>query len=129
MPDPISDLRAHVDAAHAAADRLVREANERAAAAEAASRAQTRDVPPRGWETPRTEAESGGVTPDLAAIMALIESVRGVVPDDISTQLAEALRELLLALRALIDWYIGRLESIGSPSAPADRHVEDVPIL
>jgi hypothetical protein len=128
MPDPISDLRSHVDAAHAAADRLVREANERAAAAEAASRAQTRDVPPRGWETPRADAENAGITPDLAAIMAVIEGVRGVVPDELSTQLAEAVRELLIALRALIDWYIDRLEGLSSPRPAADQHVEDIPI-
>ena len=130
MPDPISDLRSHVDAAHAAADRLVREANARAAAAEAASREQTRDVPPNGWETNRAEAENSGVSPDLAAIIAMVESVRGVVPDEISTQLAHALRELLLALRALIDWYVERLESVSSgPKPPADKPVEDVPIL
>lgn len=127
MPDdPISDLRAHVDAAHAAADRLVQEANARAAAAEAKLREQAKDVPPHGWETPRTEAENAGVTPDLAAIMALLEGVRGVVPDDLSAQLAQALRDLLLALRALIDWYVERLES---PPAPAEKSVEDVPIL
>ena len=129
MPDPISDLRAHVDAATAAADRLVREANERAAAAEAASREQTRDVPPHGWETRRTDAEDSGVTPDLAAIMALLESVRGVVPDDLSAQLANALRELLLALRALIDWYVQRLEAMPGTQPAAEKPVEDVPIL
>ena len=129
MPDPVSDLRSHVDAAHAAAEKLVREANERAAAAEAASREQTRDVPPNGWETPRTDSENSGVTPDLAAIIALVESVRDVVPDELSTQLADALRELLLALRALIDWYIERLESLAAPRPAAEKHVEDVPIL
>ncbi len=130
MPDPISDLRAHVDAAHAAAEKLVQEANERAAAAEAASREQTRDVPPNGWETNRTEGENSGVTPDLAAIMALVESVRGVVPDDISAQLTQALRDLLLALRALIDWYVERLEAVSSaPKPAAEKPVEDVPIL
>ena len=129
MPDPISDLRASVDAAHAAAEKLVQEANARAAAAEAASREQTRDVPPHGWDVPRTEDETAGITPDLAAIMALLESVRGVVPDDISAQLAQALRDLLLALRALIDWYVDRLEGLGTPRAPAEKPVEDVPIL
>jgi hypothetical protein len=126
MPDPISDLRASVDAAHAAAEKLVREANERAAAAEAASREQTRDVPPHGWDVPRPEHDPAAVTPDLAAIMALLESVRGVVPDDISAQLAQALRDLLLALRALIDWYVERLEA---PRASKEKRVEDVPIL
>ena len=128
MPDPISDLRSTVDAAHAAAERLVREANARAATAEAASRAQTRDTPPRGWETPRTDSENAGITPDLAAIMSLIEGARDVIPSELSTQLAEAVRELLLALRALIDWYIDRLENLSAPRPAADQHVEDIPI-
>ncbi len=109
-------------------DRLVREATERARAAEEASRRYTKDVPPRGWEAPREESEGAGVTPDLAAIMAVIEAVRGSVPDDISQQLADALRELLLALRALIDWYIDRLESLTKAGTAADKPVEDIPI-
>jgi hypothetical protein len=128
MPDPISDLRAHVDAAHAAADRLVNEANERARAAEEAMREQTRDTPPRGWEERRAPDDPGGVTPDLAAIIGLLEAVRGAVPDELSTQLAEAVRELLLALRALIDWYIDRLENLATGRPAADRDVEDIPI-
>ena len=128
MPDDLSDLRAHVDAAHAAADRLVHEANARAAAAEAKVRRQTRDLPPHGWEAPRSESENAGITPDLAAIMALLEGVRGVVPDDLSAQLAHALRELLLALRALIDWYVDRLESLGAAREPSQKDVEDIPI-
>ena len=47
----------------------------------------------------------------------------------ISQQLAQALRELLLALRALIDWYVERLESVTDPKPPAEKPVEDVPIL
>ena len=127
MPDdPITDLRAHVDAAHAAAEKLVQEANARAAAAEAASREQTRDVPPHGWDVPPAEDQGPSVAPDLAAIVALLESARGVVPDEISAQLAQALRDLLLAVRALIDWYVERL---GTPKPASDKPVEDVPIL
>ena len=129
MPDPISDLRASVDAAHAAAEKLVQEANARAAEAEAVSREQTRDVPPHGWDVPPPADDPSAITPDLAAIMALLDSVRGVVPDDISQQLAQALRDLLLALRALIDWYVERLESLGTPREAAEKRVEDVPIL
>jgi hypothetical protein len=129
MPDPIADLRAHVDAAHAAAEKLVQEANARAAEAEAASREQTRDVPPHGWDVPPAADDPSAITPDLAAIMALMDSVRGVIPDDISQQLVQALRDLLLALRALIDWYVERLESLGTPREAAQKPVEDVPIL
>jgi hypothetical protein len=118
MPDPVTDF----------ADRLVREANERARAAEAASREQTRHVPPRGWESARSDEEDAGITPDLAAIMAVLEAVRGTVPAELSTQLAEAVRELLLALRALIDWYIDRLESVTKARSAAEKPVEDIPI-
>ena len=44
-----------------------------------------------------------------------MESLRGVVPTDLSRQLAEALRELLVALRAVLDWYIVRLEPASRP--------------
>jgi hypothetical protein len=106
-------------------DQLVREANERARAAEEASRAHARDVPPRGWDTPQPDP---GVTPDLAAIMAVLEAAREMVPEDLSQQLADAMRELLLALRALIDWYIDRLESVTKTRSAAEKPVEDIPI-
>jgi hypothetical protein len=58
--------------------------------------------------------------------MALLDAVRDAVPAELSRQLAEALRELLLALRALLDWYIERL---GEPApGRADVEVEDIPL-
>jgi hypothetical protein len=78
---------------------------------------------------PPSSDDPAAITPDLAAIMALLDSVRGVVPDDISAQLAQALRDLLLALRALIDWYVERLETLGTAREASEKHVEDVPIL
>ena len=52
--------------------------------------------------------------------------MRDAVPPELSRQLAEALRQLLLALRALLDWYIERL---GEPAAGRDRlDVEDIPL-
>ena len=98
------------------AERLVREAQR--AAEEAAARA----VPPRGWSVPGEERSSA--FPDLAQLTALIESLRGVVPPDLARQLADALRELLIALRAVLDWYIARLE----PPDPPDSDVQDIPV-
>ena len=43
------------------------------------------------------------------------------MPPELSRQVLDALRELLLAVRALLDWYIERLDA-----APAA--VEDIPI-
>ena len=97
------------------AERLIREAQRAAEAAGA--------VPPRGWSVPG-EGRSSTPFPDLAQLTALIESLRGVVPPELARQLADALRELLIALRAVLDWYIARLEP---PEAP-DSDVQDIPV-
>ena len=115
MTDPLSEMRSQVDAAYAAADRLVREAD--SAARERAG------MPPSGYEGERTEGERTAFG-DLQAIAGLIESVKSSVPPELARQLAEALRELLVALRALIDWWIARLER--EPEQPVE--VQDIPI-
>lgn len=113
-------LRDHVDAAHAAADRLVQEAQRRAEQA-----VRDADIPARGYEAPREESEARAFNaPELQTVVALLESVRGSIPAELSQQLGEALRELLMAVRALIDWYIDRLDR--PPSRPVE--VEDIPI-
>ena len=117
--DALAEVREHLDEAHAVADRLVQEAHRRA---EAAARAAAADVPPRGWESPR--AERRAVLPDLGPLLSLLDAARQSVPPELSRQLLEALRELLLALRALIDWYLERLDAAPEPPAA----VEDIPI-
>jgi hypothetical protein len=92
-------------AAYLAAERLVREAHERA---QAAAGGEQHTPPPRA--------------PDLTA---LLDAARGAVPPDLSRQLADALRELLIALRAIIDYSIARLEP---PPPPAEPEVEDIPV-
>jgi hypothetical protein len=117
--DALRAVRNHLDEAHAAADRLVREAQRQA---EDASGMPREPVPPRGWDAGHRQAAG----PDLQALMTLLDAVRDAVPAELSHQLAEALRQLLLALRALLDWYIERL---GEP-APGRRdvEVEDIPL-
>jgi hypothetical protein len=110
-PDP-----ARLRAQYEEAERLVREAQR---AAEAAAE---RPVPPRGWSVPGEEPAAPVL--DLGQITALIESLRGVLPPELARQLADALRALLLALRAVIDWYLTRLEG----DAPLSRDVQDIPV-
>jgi hypothetical protein len=114
-PDP---QRAFADA-----ERLVREAQ---AAAEDAVRAAGGEVPPSGWAS-SPGAGTGppaGAFPDLSGISALIEAVRGTVPPELGHQLTEALRGLLVALRAVLDFYIVRLD----PPRPERIDVRDIPI-
>jgi hypothetical protein len=114
--DPLSQMRTQVDAAYAAADRLVREA-------EAAARERVGDIPPAGFEGERAHSERSAFG-DLQALAGLLETARTSVPPEVARQLAEAARELLIALRALIDWWIARLEQ--KPETPVE--VQDIPI-
>jgi len=114
VPDPMDAVRE--------AERLVREATERA---EAMAREGAGQVPPRGFDVPtRERGDAAGAFGDLAALAGLLELARGALPPELSRQLAQALRELLIALRAVLDYSIERLE----PGEPLAVQVEDIPI-
>ena len=101
------------------AERLVREATERAERIGA-------EVPPRGFENPKEHASSSPPPfPDLSALTGLMDLARSSLPPDLQRQLHQALRELLIALRAVLDYSIDRLEP-GPEPPPAT--VEDIPI-
>lgn len=103
-------LRERLDAVHEAAERLVREST----------------PPPRGYEVPQDakgERDPFG-TPEIAALFQVVELVRSAVPPELSAQLREALRELLMAVRAVIDWYLERMDR----PDPGGPDVEDIPI-
>jgi hypothetical protein len=117
--DALREVREHLDEAHAAADRLVQEAQRQA---EEAAGEPPPDVPPSGWDSGRGDA----ATTDLRALLTLLDALREAVPAELSRQLAAALRELLLALRALIDWYLERLGEPGGRDAGVE--VEDIPL-
>jgi hypothetical protein len=111
VPDPLEAVRE--------AERLVREATERAE--EIARGGGARQTPPRGYDVPR---EGAPPFPDLSALTGLLELARGALPPELARQLAQALRELLIALRALLDYSIERLAA----SEQAAPQVEDIPI-
>jgi hypothetical protein len=110
----LDDLRERVRETHEAAERLVREAT---AQAEAAG-----GVPPRGWEAPAPARE---VTDEAQALVALLNSLRGLLPPDLREQVNDLVRQLLLIVRALIDLLVDRLEPGPRGAEPA---VEDIPI-
>ena len=61
--------------------------------------------------------------PDLSALLVALEGMRGMVPRELTSQVNALVRELLLTLRALIDWYLARLEP-----RPGGPEVEEIPI-
>ena len=86
-----------------------------------------RRPPPAGWQVPDS-ADPGPADhrdDDLETFARVVQSLRELIPPELQRRLAEALRELLLALRALIDWYLERLER--RHQGPVE--VEDIPIL
>jgi len=117
--DALRRLEERLDAASQAAERLL---------ADAASRA-TRKPPPAGWQQPRPEGEEssdGGLFgADAELLLGLVASVRDRIPPELQQRLAEAVREVLQALRALIDWYLERTERRAAEPA----QVQDIPIL
>ena len=98
------------------AERLVREATERAEQIAG-------DVPPRGYDAPHSGA-GGPAFPDLSALGGLLELARSSLPPDLQRQLQQALRELLIALRAILDFSIARLDR----PAAEPVEVEDIPV-
>ena len=116
--DALDAVRAHLDDAHAAAARLVQEAQRQA------EEAAAQEVPPRGWESTQRSGPAPGAT-DLHTLVALSDALRRAVPPDLSRQLAEAVRDLLIAVRAVIDWYLEKLDGDRGPSGP---EVEDIPL-
>ena len=61
--------------------------------------------------------------PDLSALLAVLEALRRAIPVELQEQFTTLQRELLLTIRALIDWYLDRLDK--PELAP---QVEDIPI-
>jgi hypothetical protein len=79
--------------------------------------------PPSGWQ-PADEGERRA-TSELDPLVALVQAVRDLIPPDLQQRLIAAFREVLLALRALIDWYLDRLDRRRDQGV----EVQDIPIL
>jgi len=104
--DPMEELRARVKATQEAAERIMQE-----------------KVPPRGWASPPSAA--GEATSEMQALVALLEALRELLPPELREQVTALVKQLLLVVRALIDWLVDRLERGPRGAAP---EVEDIPI-
>jgi hypothetical protein len=102
--DPLADLRERLESTRAAAERVAAE------------------VPPAGWASP---AQAERTHEDVEAIAGLVRALRELVPAELQDQVTELLRLLLLLLRALLDWWVERLEP---GPGPAGTEIEDIPV-
>jgi hypothetical protein len=109
--DPLSDLRARLRETHEAAARLAGDEPR---------------VPPQGWAAPpRSSGSAGsGADDELAQLVALLGSLRELVPPELQQQVTDLIRQVLLLVRALLDHVIERLE----PERGGEPEVEDIPI-
>ncbi len=114
-PEALRRLEEQLSHATQAAERLI---------AEAARAARRERPPPAGWQTAAGDDGSGPRPTELETLLAGLGAMRDLIPAEVLTRLAAALRELLLALRALIDFYVQRLDR---PRRAPDE-VRDIPI-
>jgi hypothetical protein len=119
-PDALAALRERLERTQQAAQKLAEDAARERDAARAGDK-----PPPNGWDVPHS-AETAGTEVD--ALVALLTTMRDVLPPELRAQLAELARQILVFVRAVLDWWIGRLEQ-GPQDPPAPRgDVEDIPI-
>jgi hypothetical protein len=60
---------------------------------------------------------------DPAALFVLLDALRRAAPRELEEQVTKLIREFLLTLRSLIDWYLERLDN-----PRREPEVEDIPI-
>jgi len=108
-PDAMDELRARVRATQEAAERIMREGR----------------TPPSGWAAASPPPGAERASSELQALVGLLQSLLEMLPEDLRRQVNELLRQVLLVLRALIDWLVDRLDRGPPGGAP---EVEDIPI-
>jgi hypothetical protein len=74
-------------------------------------------------ENGRRTADGQRAIPDFGPLIAIVEALRRAIPHELQEQFNALQRELLLTLRALIDWYLDRLDK-----PELTPQVEDIPI-
>jgi hypothetical protein len=123
--DALHRLEERLERASGAAERLFSEAAAQATSAALGATRPKREAgpPPQGWAS--AEQDTPRAPGDLELLITALEAVGELVPPDLRRRLGEAVREVLLAVRALIDWYLERNE--GRSSEPPE--VQDIPVL
>jgi hypothetical protein len=129
--DPLADLRSRLEETRLAAEQLAGEVSE-ARAREAAGEDSPSGMGAGNGEAaggnPRSgiggDGEREALRNDVAAMAQVVQSLVDLVPEDLREQVYEIMRQILLLLRALIDWLVERLPH----GRGADLVVEDIPV-
>lgn len=116
-PEELRRIEERLSQATDAAQRLIGEA------ARASARVRP---PPAGWQAPRAQPDrrGGRLGGELELVLGGLRLLGELVPPEVFERLTAAVRELLLALRALVDFYLERLER---PHEEPPR-IRDIPI-
>ena len=77
--------------------------------------------PPPHADAPHPPPPSGRM--DFSPFFVLLDALRRAIPGDMQNQFTRLVRETLLTIRGLIDWYLDRLER-----PEPEQRVEDIPI-
>ncbi|HMS62527.1 MAG TPA: hypothetical protein PKD63_09630, partial [Solirubrobacteraceae bacterium] len=62
---------------------------------------------------------------DVSSLAATLGTLSELIPEELRAQLAEVLRQVLLLVRALIDWLVERLPQ----TRGAEPVVQDIPVV
>jgi hypothetical protein len=117
-------LEQRLDRASEAAERLIAEAAAAALGKPPPAGWQTRETPPDQEQASEARSAPAAST-EIELLLDAVRALRDLIPPELQRRLAEALREVLLALRALIDWYLERTERAGR----APTEMRDIPIV
>lgn len=108
--DPFEELRERIRSTADAAERLSFEA--------ATEAGDPRERARRADET----------TEEARALVALVQLLRDLLPEELRQQVMDLVRQVLKLLRAVIDWYLARLEPTADERRRAAPVVEDIPL-
>ena len=84
---------------------------------------QTEPLPDDDPARPPPPPPPYGRSFDPSALFVLLDGIRRAAPREVQGQLTQLIREFLLTLRSLIDWYLERLDR-----PRRQPEVEDIPI-
>jgi uncharacterized protein (DUF2267 family) len=115
-PEALQALRERLEATQEAAQRL---------AEDAVREGGGKRPPPAGWDVPHSAEKAND---EIDALIAVIGSIRDLLPPELRAQLAEIVRQILVFVRAVLDWWIDRVERESGGRDGSRDDVEDIPI-